>query len=39
MKRGYENIFRFVSILFKCDFKCNYFFSMKEGHGNVWVYK
>ena len=25
MERGYESIFRFVSILFYRDFKCNYF--------------
>ena len=25
IKRGHESIFRFVSILFKCDFKCKFF--------------
>ena len=25
LKWGCESIFTFVSILFKCDFKCNYF--------------
>ena len=29
IKMGSESIFRFVSILFKCDFKCNYFLVSK----------
>ena len=29
IKMGSESIFRFVSILFKLDFKCNYFLVWK----------
>ena len=29
MKRDYESIFRFVSILFERDYKCNYFLVLK----------
>ena len=38
IKMGCESIFRLVSILFQCDFKCNYFLVWKGGLGNVWGY-
>ena len=35
MDGGYENIFRFVSVLFKYDFNV-IIFSMDGGHKDVW---
>ena len=39
MKRGYESIFRFASILFKGDYKRNYLLVLKRGHGDVCGYE
>ena len=39
MKRGYEDIFVFVGMLFMSDYKFNYFFSMKSGYRSVLRYE
>ena len=38
IKRGYEDFFVFVGMLFLSDYKFNYFFSMKRGYRSVLEY-